>query len=82
MSKVFKCDICGKVEPRMIRRFVMLNPDVRPDQPLNKEEIYAFNIVHGDFCYDCMTKLERMLSMDIYHLQQEEKERKKNEEHG
>ena len=76
--KVWKCDICGKVEPRSIRRIVAFNPDV-DDSPINKEQIYAFNLFYGEFCEDCLYKLERAISNEIYRLKRENDEKQKNE---
>ena len=49
MSKVYKCDICGKVEPSSIRNIVSLKPQVNKNEPLNTEKIYGFNLFFGDF---------------------------------
>lgn len=73
--KVWKCDICGKVEPRSIRRIVAFNPDVN-DSPLNSEEIYGFNLFYGEFCEDCLYKIERSISKEIDKLKRENDEKK------
>ncbi len=77
--KVWKCDICGKVEPRSIRRIVAFNPDVN-DSPLNQEEIYAFNLFHGEFCDECLHKIERAISNEIYRLKRDNDEKQKTME--
>ena len=71
---VYKCDICGKVEPRSIRRIVAYNPQVDEKSQINKEKIYAFNLFYGEFCEDCLYTLERTISNKIYELQRELKE--------
>ena len=62
--KVWKCDICGKYEPRSIRRLVAENPDVST-KPLNSERYYAFNLFHGDFCDECLYQIERAIAKKI-----------------
>lgn len=74
--KVWKCDICGKVEPRSIRRIVEFNPDVDDSSPINKEQIYAFNLFYGEFCEDCLYKIERAIAIEIYRLKRENDEEK------
>ena len=73
---VYKCDICGQVEPRSIRRIVSYNPDVDENSQINKERIYAFNLFYGEFCEDCLHALERTIADKIYELQRELKEKK------
>lgn len=68
MSKVYKCDICGKYEPRSIRRILAKNPDVQPNSVLNKAEYYAFNLFYGDFCDDCLYEIERAISHKIFEM--------------
>jgi len=72
--KVYKCDICGKVEPRSIRNIVAFNPDVDKNKPLNTEQIYGFNLFYGDFCEECLYKIERAISIKIDELKKEELE--------
>lgn len=76
--KVYKCDICGKVEPRSIRNIVARNPEVDTKSVLNSEQYYGFKLFYGDFCDDCLHKIERKISLAIYDLKKEYKE--KNEE--
>lgn len=81
MSKVFKCDICGKVEPRSIRHLIMSNPDVS-DKPLNKEKYYAFNIIPEDFCDECINKLEHRISGIVYEMKKEAKGENSNNDYS
>ena len=69
MSRVYKCDICGKYEPRSIRRIIAENPCPN-SSPLNKEKYYAFNLFCGDFCDECLYQIERAISMKIYELKE------------
>lgn len=73
MSKVYKCDICGKVEPRSIRYLCAGNPDVNPNRPLNTEKYYAFNLFHDDLCDECMYKLERKIASFLSEMKSERK---------
>lgn len=75
--KVYKCDICGKCEPRSIRNIIARNPAVNPKQPLNTAEYYGFNLFFGDFCEECLYKIERRINFIISDLKEEE--RKKHE---
>ena len=75
MSKVWKCDICGKIEPRTIRHLITSNPDVRVGSALNSEKYYAFNILPEDFCGECETKLERGIAQLISKMKKEAKEK-------
>ena len=68
--QVYKCDICGKVEPRSIRRIVAENPDVN-ESPLNGSRYYGFNLFYGEFCEDCLYKIERAISIKIDELKRE-----------
>lgn len=78
MSQIYVCDICGKVNPRSIRRIRAENPDVS-DKPLNKERYYGFNLFSGDFCEGCLHLLERTISMRIVELQNEFRQKKEEE---
>lgn len=69
--QVYKCDICGKVEPRSIRRIVANNPDVDEKSEINKHQYYGFNLFYGEFCEDCLYKIERAISDKIYELKME-----------
>lgn len=71
MSKVYKCDVCGKVEPRSIRRLVAENPDVNQNMPLNTEKYYAFNLFYDDLCDECLYKLEKKISSFLYEMKKE-----------
>lgn len=73
MSKVYKCDVCGKVEPRSIRRLVAENPDVNPNMPLNTGKYYAFNLFHDDLCDECLYQLEKKISSFLYEMKKEKK---------
>lgn len=75
MSRVYKCDICGAVEPRSIRHLCTSNPDVS-NEPLNKEKYYAFNLINEDICDECLYELERKISSFIYDMRAEKKEYK------
>lgn len=70
MSQVYKCDICGKYEPRSVRRILARNPCPN-SSPLNKEEYYAFNLFSGDFCDECLHHIERAIARKIYELKEE-----------
>ena len=70
MSKVYKCDICGKVEPRSIRYLCAGNPDVS-DKPLNNKRHYAFNLFHDDLCDECLYKLERKIAIFLNVMKNE-----------
>ena len=72
MSIVYKCDVCGKVEPRSIRRLIAENPDVS-SLPLNTEKYYGFNLFHDDLCDECLYKLERKISKFLYEMKKEAK---------
>lgn len=72
MSRVFQCDICGKVNPRIIRSLIAYNPDVS-DTPLNKEEFYGFNLFHDDLCDECLNKLERGIAKMLDEMRKEKK---------
>lgn len=67
MSQVYKCDVCGKYEPRSIRRILARNPQPN-SSPLNKEEYYAFNLFSGDFCDECLYEIEKAISKKIYEI--------------
>lgn len=69
--KVYKCDICGKYEPRSVRRIRAENPEPG-SSPLNKEQYYAFNLFGGDFCEECLYKIEKAISAKIYELKREQ----------
>lgn len=73
MSRVWKCDICGKINPRTIRHLITQNPDVS-NKPLNTERYYAFNIIPEDFCDECQVKLERGIAKLIHEMQKEFKD--------
>lgn len=75
MSRVYKCDVCGKVEPRSIRYLVACNPDVS-NLPLNTEKYYAFNLFHDDLCDECLHKLERKIASYLYEMKKEAKDKK------
>lgn len=68
MSQVYVCDICGKVNPRSIRRIISENPDVRADRPLNTEKHYAFNLFHEEMCDECLYEIEKCISHKIYEM--------------
>ena len=72
MSRIYKCDICGKVNPRSIRNLIAFNPDVS-DTPLNKEKYYGFNIINEDICDECLNQLERGISIMIRDMMKESK---------
>ena len=72
MSKVYKCDVCGAVDPRSIRYLCAGNPDVS-SKPLNTEKYYAFNLFHDDLCDECLHKLERKISSWLYEMKKEAK---------
>ena len=73
MSKVYKCDICGKIDPRSIRYLCAGNPDVS-SKPLNTEKYYAFNLFHDDICDECLYKLERKIATFISKMKAEERQ--------
>ena len=73
--KVYKCDICGKVEPRSIRNIVAKNPDVNTKSVLNSQQYYGFNLFYDDFCNECLNKIERKISHAIVELKREYKEK-------
>lgn len=70
MSRVWKCDVCGKINPRSIRRLCTSNPSM-DDTPLNCEPYYAFNIINEDICDECLNKLERDIANRIHEMQKE-----------
>lgn len=78
MSLVYKCDICGKYEPRSIRRLLAHNPDVS-EKPLNQEEYYAFNLFHGDFCDECLHQIERAIADKIYKMKEQKNDHHKRD---
>lgn len=78
MSRVYKCDVCGKVEPRSIRYLCACNPDVSAE-PLNTAKYYAFNLFHDDLCDECLSKLERRISTCLYEMKKEAKEKQEEE---
>ena len=74
--KVYKCDICGKTEPRSIRNIIVKNPDVDENSQINNYEYYAFNLFYGDFCEDCLYELERFISIKVDEMKREKGKRK------
>lgn len=75
--KVYKCDICGKVEPRSIRNIIAKNPNVDENSVLNNKEYYCFNLFYGDFCDECLHKIERKISSAIHDLKLENEDTQK-----
>lgn len=72
MSRIYKCDVCGKVDPRSIRNLIAYNPDVS-DKPLNNERYYGFNLFHDDICDECLHKLERGIAKMLIDMREKEK---------
>ena len=73
MSRVWKCDVCGKINPRSIRHLCTSNPNVQSGSTLNSEKYYAFNIITEDLCDECLNKIERGIASMIYEMQKEHK---------
>lgn len=77
MSKIFKCDCCGQLAPRSIRRIIAENPDVNVNEPLNNSRYYAFNLFTEDLCETCLHDVEMSIAKRIRELREEHRNGKK-----
>lgn len=66
MSQVWRCDVCGKINPRSIRHLCTSNPNV-DGSPLNSAEYYAFNTITEDLCDQCLNEAEAIIRNWIYN---------------